>query len=694
MNRTTALFAGLSLLLCVLASTLWAMGTHEDQSEDIFALGEVTVTASSMTAIEAGESVHTITAAEIAKTGARTVDEALVLLPDVNIKLGIDGRPRVEIRGAKSRDILVLMDGVPINSAFDGQFDPSSIPVDSIAKIKVTVGPSSVLYGSGAMGGVIDITTKRGGLGVKGSVGYEAGDGTPYLAKGSVSGATGKFDFYLNASAYHRDHFPVSQPFVSSIYEEAGYRKNSDDTRNNALMTVGFRPSDELRFSLSGNYVTGSYGKPASAINNAFDPYAPMAQFGRVDNYEGEWWQLNGEYNPSEALTVKSNVYYNQVDQSNTNYDDETYTTYNNPLIPGSYHLDNKAIKEGAAVEPSYDFGRAGLLTFKVTGEEDTWMDSGECKPGGGAWAPCGHGLGAGSPPYVLYPVRDHYVFYIYSAGLEYSVAVMKDLTFSAGLRQDWQSREDRSLEDYGFSASLRYDLFKDTALKTSFMRNIRFPTMSELYLLPGSDPTLREEKAFDYSLGMEQKLPWASLFEINGFYNNIYDFIGVKQQMLSAKEGYVQYNINFPHIRSYGFETSLDTHPVKELQLKLAYTFTESMDLSGPAFPDDREPLQYVPRDKATFTAKYDFPFGLTPFFSVIYVGDSIVYSKQLYVTVQRAYMTPYAVGNVKISQKLFRDTATVYVGVDNIMNRNYEDTYGIPRPGRYVYGGFEYRF
>jgi vitamin B12 transporter len=50
--------------------------------------------------------------------------------------------------------------------------------------------------------------------------------------------------------------------------------------------------------------------------------------------------------------------------------------------------------------------------------------------------------------------------------------------------------------------------------------------------------------------------------------------------------------------------------------------------------------------------------------------------------------------VSNIKISKRLFRDSFTVYIGVDNVLNKDYETTYGIPEPGRYVYVGAEYRF
>ncbi len=695
MNRIIFRAASLWVSILVLTSPLFAMGTHEDQSEDIFSLGEVTVTASSLTAIEAGESVHVITAEEIAKSNARTLDEVLVLMSDVDVKVGTDGVPRVEIRGSKGKDILVLLDGVPINSAFDGQFDPSTIPVDSIAKIKVTVGASSVLYGPGALGGVISITTKKGEKGLKGTVGYEGGDGTPYLARASLSGGSGKYDFFLSGSAYHRDHFPLAEPFTSSIYEEAGYRKNSDDTRNNAFLSLGFTPDDEWHFALTGNYVEGGYGKPASAINNQFDPYAPQPQFGRVPNYEGGLVQLAADYTPSAAFDVHSRVYYNRMSQDNDRYDNQNYDSFNDPLVANSYYLRNTGIKSGATIQPTYDFGSAGALTLNLSGEQDTWMDSGAVKPGGGATgAAGGHGVGSGSAPYVLFPVSDDYSFYLYSTAVEYKVSLLKNLVFAAGFGDYWQIRQDKGLENYGFSTSLSYDIFASTRLKAAFMRTIRFPTLSELYLRPENNTGLSPEKAHDYEFGVEQKLPWSTLFEINGFLHDLHDFIQLQQLQLTPQEAYQPFNVNVPHIRFYGFETSLQTSFVKRLNLKLAYTLDESIDLSGPSWIDNNNPLQYVPKDKATFSARYDFDSGLTPFFSIIYVSDSVVYPKQQYVTNLKAYMTPYVVANLKISQKLLHDKVTVYVGADNIFNRNYEDTYGIPRAGRYMYGGFEYRF
>ncbi len=695
MNHALPIYAHLWIFLFLLASPLFAIGTPEDQSQDIFQLGEVTVTATTMNPIEAGQTVHEITAEEIKKSNARTLDEVLVLLSDVNVKLGVDGVPRVEIRGFKAKDILVLMDGVPINSVFDGQFDPSVIPVDSIAKIKVTTGASSVLYGQGGLGGVISITTKKGEGALKGAVGYEGGNGTPYLAKASLSGSSGKYDFFASTSAYHRDAFPVAKPFTTSINEQSGYRTNSDNTRNNAFLSLGFTPDSDLHLALTGNFVEGGYGKPFSAINNQFDPYAPPARFGRVPNYEGSTFQLASDYTPSDALSIRSRVYYNRMAQDNDQYDNQNYNSFNDPLIPNSYYLRNTATNTGASIQPKYDFGKAGAVTLGFSGEAQTWMDAGAVKPGNGVGgAQGGHGIGAGSPPYILYPVSDHYDVGVYSTAIEYDVALLKNLGFAVGYGYHWQIREDKDLDGYSVSASTYYDILQGTRLKLAFMRNIQFPTLSELYLRDTNNPNLVTEKVYQYQLGAEQKLPWKSLFKINGFYSDLYNFIGLKYNLTVQKEGFDPYNVNYPFLRFYGIQTSAETAFLKNLLLKVDYTLNMSRDLSGPTFADNNGPVQYVPRDKVAFTGRYGLDCGLSLFVSTVYVADSYVYSKQQYITIVRHAMADYVVTNIKLSQKLFKDRVSVYIGADNLFNKDYEDTYGIPRPGRYVYAGFDYRF
>lgn len=687
MNHQRSIISASLLAVCMLllSAPVWAIGTPEEQGEDIFDLGKVEVSSGRLNTIEAAETVHEISAAEIKRTGARTLDEALVLLSDVDIFVGNEAAPRVNIRGFRTRHVLLLLDGVPMNSSFDQQFDPSMIPAENIEQIKVTAGASSVLYGQGGLGGVINIITKKGQKGLKGTVGFEAGDGQPYLGKASAAGTKGMFDFFLSASTFKRDHFPLAKKFTACAEEASGYRKNSDSQRDNAFFHLGITPNPDLYLSLTANWVRGGYGKPASAINNKFDPYAPPARFGRVDWYGGHTFQLSADYAASEAFTLRSMVYYNRIDQDNNQYDDENYDRIDDIFVPNSYKLRNKGINRGVSIQPKYDLGRLGTFTFGFSGEWDTWIDSGQVKTGGdGGGAQGGHGIGGGSPPYILYPVSDHKDLYVYSAAMEYDISPLKDLGLAAGYAYHWQVRDEKDTGDYSVSASSYYDLSKGTRLKAAFMRNIRFPSLSQLYLKDSDNPNLETERVYHYQLGLEQKLPWRSVFKLDCFRSDAHNFIAMNQNVTPAK------NTNFSLYRFYGFETSLETNPVEKLLLKGSYTLNISRDLSGVG----RDEVQYVPQDKLTFSGKYDFDFGLTPFISVIYVADSTVYTKQKIATVLKAKMADYTLVNVRLTQKIYKQKLFVYLGADNLLNKDYEQSYGIPRPGRFLFGGVEYRY
>ncbi|MBW2010706.1 MAG: TonB-dependent receptor plug domain-containing protein, partial [Deltaproteobacteria bacterium] len=161
---------------------------------DIYTLGEVVVTGE-RDGVESIATVREITAQDIRNKNARTLDQAIELLPGLDIRTGTDGVPRVNLRGFRSRHVLLLIDGIPFNSTFDGQFDPSIIPVENIAKIKVSYGNHSVLYGQGGLGGVINLITKKGKEGVHSTVSGEIGEEDHYLGRFTLSGGKENLDF-------------------------------------------------------------------------------------------------------------------------------------------------------------------------------------------------------------------------------------------------------------------------------------------------------------------------------------------------------------------------------------------------------------------------------------------------------------------------------------------------------------------
>ncbi len=125
----------------------------------------VTATRTERPAAEVAPSVTVITAAEIQASGARNLEE--VLAGSLGLEIVSSGTPGAlaspRVRGSTASQVLVLLDGVRLNSSSNGQFNLADLPVPlaSIERIEVLRGPGSALYGAGALGGVIQIFTKR-----------------------------------------------------------------------------------------------------------------------------------------------------------------------------------------------------------------------------------------------------------------------------------------------------------------------------------------------------------------------------------------------------------------------------------------------------------------------------------------------------------------------------------------------------
>ena len=109
------------------------------------------------------QKVDVITAKEIETAAVSNPSEALEQISSINIKDygGPGAKKIINIRGSTEKQVLVMMDGRPLTNAHSGDIDLSTIPVENIEKIEVVYGPASGLYGSSAMGGVVNIITKN-----------------------------------------------------------------------------------------------------------------------------------------------------------------------------------------------------------------------------------------------------------------------------------------------------------------------------------------------------------------------------------------------------------------------------------------------------------------------------------------------------------------------------------------------------
>ena len=664
--KSKAAFFGITLLCTLHPFGREACAAQEEGRSSMYTLGEVVVSGTAP-GVQASETVYTVSAEEIQSKGAKTLDQAITLLPGVNVRTGGEGVPRIDIRGFRTRHVLLLLDGIPMNSAFDMQFDPTSIPTENIAQIKLTPGASSVLYGQGGLGGVINIITRKGSPGMQGMVTGETGDHQPFLVRATVSAATDRFNYFLSGSASQVDGFPLSDDFRPGAEQGSGYRKNSDRERKNLLATIGFTPTMDLALGLTVNYSQGAFGKPASTINDAIDPFASPPKYVRVQDYSGVSLQLAADYAVSERLSLRGWTFMNRREEEVSQYDNGNMNSFQ---ADGSFQEQVETFVAGATLQPRYDFNAAGAVTFSLAAEGDSWDNSGTLtvNPVPGA-------------PGSFSELSAHRSLAVYSAGLEYEISPLPGLGLVAGYGHYWQNRSELDQDDYSLLAGVSYDILRDTRLKASFKRNVRFPSLGDLYDLSKGNPLLAAERSHSFEAGVDQKLPLESRLGLTGFYT--------RAENLIQNDQAAGRNMNISEVRFAGMEVAAATRCVKRLLLRASYAYLHSEDRSRAG----RDQVQYNPEDKVTLEAKYDFASGFSSYLALLHVANQYFYTKDSVVQVQKAKLKDYTVVNLKLSQRLLDDKMTLYVGADNLFDENYETSYGFPQAGRFLYGGFEFR-
>ncbi|HEX9021978.1 MAG TPA: TonB-dependent receptor, partial [Nitrospirota bacterium] len=197
------------------------------------------------------QSVTVITADEIQKSGATTVAEVMSTAAGVKVndQGPLGSLASVSLRGSTYQQVLVLLDGKRLNSANAGGFDLSElpVPVDAIERIEIVRGPSSALYGADAVGGVVNIITKK-----------------PAESKTMLSGAMGG-QGYTSTSLYNTGRENNASYSLSLGKDRShGYRTNSDTDQVTAGIKVGYDFNAASSIEAASDYTAKDIGVPGS----------------------------------------------------------------------------------------------------------------------------------------------------------------------------------------------------------------------------------------------------------------------------------------------------------------------------------------------------------------------------------------------------------------------------------------------
>jgi vitamin B12 transporter len=251
-----------------------------------------------------GTAVTVITGEELRAQQVRYVADALRSLPGVSVSRsgGPGNLTQVRIRGAEANHTLVLIDGIEANATSDGDFDFATLLTDDIERIEVLRGPQSGLYGSKALGGVINIITKSGKGPLTATVRVEGG-------------AYGTGDFAARVSGgSDRAWFAASVQNRASLYfNNAPIGSEMDPWRNLTLSLRGgvmLMPGMVLDFTLRSVERRLQFDRDEVPLGGVLTRQTDSANISNLDTFLGgvnlRWDMFGGAL--SHVLSANRNV--------------------------------------------------------------------------------------------------------------------------------------------------------------------------------------------------------------------------------------------------------------------------------------------------------------------------------------------------------------------------------------------------
>ncbi len=237
------------LLLLALPNALAAQATARDTARTKPVV--VTATRSALDAERAPSSVTVLSGADLRREGITTVADALRQVPGLTLAGtgSYGGATSLFIRGGESKYTKVLVDGVPVNEA-GGAFDFSTLTTDNVERIEVVRGPASVLYGSDAMAGVVQIVTRAGGTGSRSELSGRVGGYGSYDVEGALRGGGERLGYSVGGARHATDGFQSFNSGFRNGVASALLRGASSSA--DAQLSVRYTDS-ELHFPTDGS---------------------------------------------------------------------------------------------------------------------------------------------------------------------------------------------------------------------------------------------------------------------------------------------------------------------------------------------------------------------------------------------------------------------------------------------------------
>ncbi|MBU4303448.1 MAG: TonB-dependent receptor [Candidatus Omnitrophica bacterium] len=634
-----------------------------------FNLGQIVVTATK-TERAIGDipaSVTVIGRETIDEYSNKRLEDVLATAPGVdqqgNYTYG-RGRSDVYMRGINDvGKMLMMVDGVPINNSWHGEVEWNQIPLENIERIEIVRGSASSLYGSQAMGGVINIITREPEKGHKIRFKQDYGSLSTWMSFLSMEGRTEKIGYYLsgkyNASDGYISHVPQQSYDIKSNY-------NLDNI--DGKLFYFFDEESSLKMGFSHLDRKFGRGREYSNVDRSIDK-GHLIYHGDLGRFD--WlasFYLHNETQKVEFDTAPTYSYLNLVEKFHLPF-------YGGMLQSAISLSDWNTLTLGFEYKHS-----------KIDKEDEYQTSSrrGETK---------------GKQRYLSLYVQDEMSFF----DERFKVVI--------GGRQDWWENfdgscydtdppgatpaininyDDKSWSSFNPKLGLLYHFTERTALRSSVSRGFRAPSLPRLYTIMTrglrtiyGNPDLNPETLISYEVGVDHSFTDGLEGKLTFYQSDGDDFIGTRT---TAPNRLDFDNIN--KVRMRGIETELKYKITEKWSSFFNYTYNKSTvekDVTDPTIEGNF--LGYIPQHKLNLGIVYDNPRLFTLSSLLKYVGSKYTDLKNT------EKLDGYWTFDVKISRDIGKNVKLAF-GCENILDKKYDVDTEMESPGRLFTGSLEVLF
>ena len=609
----------------------WAAGGAPGGDAEPLQLVVVSATRIPTPQLDLASSVTVVTAEDMAAQQQRTIADVLRNIPGLNLvqQGGPGSVTSVFMRGTNSNHTKVLIDGIDVSdpSNANAAFDFGQLLPQDIERIEVLRGPQSGLYGSDAIGGVINVITRSGSGPMKLAASIEGGSFDSFNQTAGLSGSQDAFRYSANVAHLHSGATPVTPPDLLGPGEP-----RHDDYYDN------FTVSTKLGLDV-----------------------APSFDLGLVARYTSTHLHYTGEdFSTFPALPAA------QQSESNT---DEYYGRATAHLVSLAGALDQTLglafmRNQTATLQPQTPEGLNTGERVKVDWQGAVRLAAAETLLLG------------------LEDARDEI-----SQPLSASTRIDSGYAeLQSQLGEHWFSALNARYDDNDrFGSKVTYRVApawvsqaSGTKLKASVGSGFKAPTLSELFqdFAPFffANPNLKPENSVGYDAGIEQGLAGnAWRLGATWFHNRIRDLI------TTDVTGTTWANVG--RATTYGVESFIAWQPARQLVLRVDHTYTEASDDLA------HQELLRRPKHKGTLNVSWRPREALLLDLSVLSVSTWVDGNRDF--SIPRLDAPGYTTVNLAAAFDLTR-TFTVFGRLDNLLDRRYENPVGFLQPGLGAFAGF----